>query len=113
MFARLLGLRTISPRKLHQTMQERQITVVDVNSRESWLEAHVPGAIRLDPSDYSEHELPSDRDGTVVFYCSNVMCRKAPNAARRARRMGYNNVIVMSAGIRGWLSSALPAETDT
>lgn len=110
MLARLFGLRTISPRRLHDTMQERQVTVIDVNSRESWLAAHVPGAVNLDPSGYDELQLPSDRNATVVFYCSSVLCRKAPNAARRARKMGYSNVIVMPAGIRGWLSSALPAE---
>lgn len=84
--------------------------MVDVNSRESWIEARVPGAVNLDPETYGQHHLPPDREATVVFYCSNSMCRKAPNAARRARAMGYGNAIVMSAGIRGWLSSALPIE---
>lgn len=106
----MLGFRSISPRRLHKTLQEGQVTVVDVNTRESWVEARVPGAVKLDPTGYDEHQLPTDRDATVVFYCSNSMCRKAPNAARRARKMGYGNAIVMSAGIRGWLSSALPVE---
>jgi len=39
------------------------------------------------------------------------MCRKAPNAARRAKKMGYANVTVMSAGISGWLASKLPSES--
>lgn len=110
MFARFMGLRTISPDRLHETMQEQELTVVDVNSRQSWLEARVPGALNLDPADYNQRQLPSDRDATVVFYCSNPMCRKAPKAARRAKKMGYENAIVMPAGIRGWLSSALPTE---
>ena len=41
----------------------------------------------------------------AVFYCSNPMCMKAPNAARRAKALGYTNVHVMSAGIRGWLDA--------
>jgi hypothetical protein len=44
MFARLMGLKTISPGDLHHLVEQRQVTVVDVNSRQSWESAHVPGA---------------------------------------------------------------------
>jgi rhodanese-related sulfurtransferase len=111
MIARLMGLETISPEELRQKMQSEPVTVIDVNSRQSWLAAHVPGALSLDPNDYGEGDLPADKDATLVFYCSNFLCRKAPNAARRAKSMGYRNVRVMSAGIGGWQSAALPTES--
>jgi rhodanese-related sulfurtransferase len=47
----------------------------------------------------------------LVFYCSNPLCRKAPTAALRARKLGYENVRVMSAGINGWMSAQLPVES--
>jgi rhodanese-related sulfurtransferase len=47
----------------------------------------------------------------LVFYCSNLLCRNAPNGARRASGMGYRQVYVMSAGIKGWLDAALPIES--
>jgi len=81
--ARLMGLKTISPRDLHRWMQDQPVTAIDVNSRQSWLQARVPGALHLDPTGYSEGDLPSDKDSHLVFYCSNPMCRKAPNTARR------------------------------
>lgn len=112
MFARLMGLKTISPDKLHQLAQNPEpIAVIDVNSRDSWMKARVPGASNLDPADYKDSDLPSDKNAALVFYCSNPMCRKAPNAARRAEKMGYSNVQVMSAGISGWLSAKLPTES--
>ena len=110
MFERLMGLKSISPRDLQQLMQREPVTVIDVNSRHSWETAHVPGALSLDPLNYEEKELPADRDSVLVFYCSNYLCRKAPNAARRAKGMGYRNVHVMSAGISGWLGASLPTE---
>ncbi len=110
MIARLMGLDTISPAGLHQLMGQQQVAVIDVNSPESWAEGHVPGAVNLDPSDYIEEQLPRDKDATVVFYCSGPMCRKAPNAARRAEKLGYRNVRVMSAGISGWLARRLPTD---
>lgn len=111
MFARLMELQVISPRSLQQLMQNGRVTIVDVNSRQSWLAAHVPGALSLDPVGYDVADLPADKDSTLVFYCSNFMCRKAPNAARRAKSMGYRDVRVMSAGITGWLNASLPAES--
>lgn len=112
MFARLMGLKTISPRDLHRWMQQDQpVTAIDVNSRQSWLQARVPGALHLEPTGYGEGDLPSDKDSPLVFYCSNPMCRKAPNAARRAKNLGYSDVRVMSAGISGWVKAKLPTES--
>lgn len=111
MLARLMGLKTISPDGLNQLVQNKQVTAVDVNSRQSWIKARVPGALHLDPADYSDSDLPPDKDSMLVFYCSNPLCTKAPKAARRARKMGYGNVYVLSAGISGWLSAGLPTES--
>lgn len=111
MLARLFGLTTVSPRELHQRMQDETLTVVDVNSRQSWLTAHVSGARNLDPAAFGDRDLPADKESPLVFYCSNVMCTKAPRAARRATAMGYQRVHVMPGGIKGWLDAGLPTES--
>jgi rhodanese-related sulfurtransferase len=114
MFARLMGLRTISPDGLHRRMHDGEpVTVFDVNAPSRWAQAHLPGASNLDPMGYDEGELPTDKSAALVFYCSNRMCRKAPRAAIRAKQMGYDNVHVMSAGITGWLTANLPTEAGT
>jgi len=111
MIARLMGLHTVSPRALRQMLDAGGVTVVDVNSRQSWLAARVPGARHLDAMQYSAADLPAGAQSPLVFYCSNFLCRKAPNAARRAEQMGYRNVLVMSAGISGWTDAGLPTES--
>jgi len=108
MIARLFGLKTISPRDLAAATSPR---VFDVNSLASWQEAHVPGAHHLDPEGFERADLPADRAAALVFYCSGPLCQKAPRAARRARDLGYENVRVMSAGIRGWMAAGLPTES--
>ena len=110
MFALLMGLTSVSPNELQQLMQAQLVTVIDVTSAQSWNKAHVPGALHLDPASYNDSALPSDKESSLVFYCSNPMCRKAPNAARRAKKMGYANAKVMSAGIAGWLAARLPTK---
>jgi rhodanese-related sulfurtransferase len=113
MFARLMGLKTLSPAELHRLIQAPgSVTVIDVNSRESWIEGHVPGARNLAPTGFTGGDLPADKSAVLVFYCSNPLCRKAPNAARHARELGYREVRVLSAGIRGWRAARLPVEAD-
>lgn len=110
MIARLMGLRTIAPDDLHRLILEGGATAIDVNAPGSWVQARVPGAVNLDPTAFAAADLPADRQALLVFYCSNPLCRKAPNAALRARKLGHENVLVMSAGIKGWLSARLPTE---
>jgi rhodanese-related sulfurtransferase len=110
MIARLMGLATIKPAELHALQQRGAAMAIDVNSRASWMKAHVPGALSLDHSAFEAADLPVDRGATLVFYCSNPLCRKAPLAARRAIGLGYRDVRVMSAGIAGWIDAALPTD---
>ena len=110
MFAMLMGLKSISPQDLHLRMHGGALTIIDVNSRQSWQKARVPGAINLGV-DFDAGALPADKSAGLVFYCSNPLCRKAPGAARRAKQLGYTDVRVMSAGITGWTAARLPVES--
>lgn len=106
MFAVLMGLSSITCREVMAMLPK--VTIVDVNDRSRWLAARIPGALNLDPAAFLASELPADKSAALVFYCSGYLCRKAPNAARRAKAFGYENVRVMSAGITGWVGAALP-----
>lgn len=111
MFAFLMGLKSISPEALQALLLAQKVTVIDVNSRHSWLQARVPGALNADPAAFAASDLSADKGSNLVFYCSNPMCRKAPNAAQRAKKMGFEKVMVMSAGISGWQTAKLPVAT--
>jgi rhodanese-related sulfurtransferase len=110
MFARLMGLKTVSPPELAGLLASGAATAIDVNAPSSWRDAHVPGARNLDPVHFTAHQLPADRSGLLVFYCSNPLCRKAPNAAKRAKSFGFHNVKVLSAGIQGWIKDGQAVE---
>ncbi len=111
MLARIMGLHTVSPARVHElTRNGKSVAVVDVNAPERWMGGHVPGAINLDPTNIEDRALPKDKAAMLVFYCSGPLCMKAPRAARRAEQLGYQNVHVMAAGISGWEAARLPTE---
>jgi rhodanese-related sulfurtransferase len=110
MLAWLMGLKTVSPKELLDLTRSGAVLVVDVNAPQRFAKQHVPHALNLDHEHFTAPALPDDRDAMLVFYCTNSMCRKAPIAARRAERMGYKKVRVMSAGISGWIAAGMPIE---
>lgn len=110
MMATLMGLKSVSPKKLYQEIQNDSLHIFDLNSIQSYNQGHVPGAVHLNHETFNGSELPSDKSASLVFYCSNPMCRKAPIAARLAKSKGYVNVRVLSAGISGWMNKNLPIE---
>jgi rhodanese-related sulfurtransferase len=111
MMARLMGLRTVSPEEVLRLTRDGAASVLDVNAPGGWLQARVPGAVNIDPVTFDVSVLPVDRASILVFYCSNPLCRKAPIAAVRARRLECEHVPAMSAGIKGWLRARLPVES--
>ncbi|MEO5686483.1 MAG: rhodanese-like domain-containing protein [Burkholderiaceae bacterium] len=85
MYALFYGLESISPAALHSALQAGSIQLLDMNARGRWEQAHVPGARHL-AVEFGRADLPADSSTSLVFYCSNLLCRKAPDAARRARQ---------------------------
>ncbi|MDC8015682.1 rhodanese-like domain-containing protein [Tahibacter soli] len=109
-YALLMGVPNVAPRALHAMLQNPDVHVFDVNAPQHFRAAHVPRASNLDPLAFTADDLPAAKDATLVFYCSSTLCRKGPQAAQRAKRFGYANASVMSAGIAGWLAAGLPTE---
>ena len=110
MIARLMGLRVITPVELLSRVQAGTVRVFDVVSAARSPGQRVPGAAHLPSQELEPGDLPPDHDAPLVFYCSGPLCRRAPQAARRAIALGYRDVRVLSAGISGWMAEALPTE---
>jgi len=107
----LMNLESISTEELNRIYSNEGVHIYDMNDAIRWQQNHIPQAVNLDPESFSEHDLTSDKESTVIFYCSNPMCRKAPNAAKKVKGMGYENVKVLSAGITGWMSDGYSVES--
>ncbi|MGB0085370.1 MAG: rhodanese-like domain-containing protein [Rhodomicrobiaceae bacterium] len=78
--------------------------VIDVNPRRRWASGHLPGALNLDPAEFTRDDIPADGNATLIFYCSDPACAVSRYAAQRAARMGFAHIFTMPAGIRGWLA---------
>jgi rhodanese-related sulfurtransferase len=79
-----------------------KFALVDVREESEWAKDHLPGAIHLGKGVIerdAEERLP-DTSATIVLYCGGGF--RSALAADNLRKMGYQNVISMDGGIRGW-----------
>jgi rhodanese-related sulfurtransferase len=101
----------LSVTEVAELIAQGAAVVIDVNPRRRWASGHLPGAINLDPGEFTESDITAEKDKTVIFYCSDHDCGTSRYAARKAAKMGFVNVFTMPAGIRGWLAGGQKAKT--
>ena len=106
----IYNITSISIAEVAQLMEVNKLHLFDCNSLSSYQRGHIPGARHLEPADYIESDLPSDKKELLVFYCSGLLCGASAYVARRAKKMGYSNVYVMNAGISGRIHSGRQTE---
>ena len=101
----------ISVSDLKKAIEDKKVTVIDVNGKSSYEKGHIPSAIDFSTAkgDLAK-ALPADKNALVVAYCGGPTCSAYKSAATEAEKLGYKNVKHLSAGISGWKSAGEKTE---
>ena len=95
-----------TPDEVKAALAEKKVTPVDANGAETRAKfGTLPGALLLGDAGVTTDLLGTDKARALVFYCSSERCSAAPNAAKEAIALGYSDVRVMKAGIKGWTAA--------
>ena len=77
--------------------------------------AHQPGhfddAAQREFGNFLQQTTQGRLDVPLVFYCSSPMCWMSYNAALRAVRLGYRQVLWYRGGLDAWKGSGQPVQT--
>jgi rhodanese-related sulfurtransferase len=92
----------ISHDDLKKAIEEKKVTLIDVNGSDSYKQGHIPGAIDFTATKDLATKLPKDKDALVVAYCGNENCTAYAAGAKAAQNLGYTNVKHYKNGIAGW-----------
>lgn len=108
-------MQTITAQELHERLDDGDdILVVNVLSRESYEQEHIPGSISI-PEEEIEEEAPNalpDKDATIIVHCSGETCSASENAAKKLEAMDYENVIRFEGGIEAWKEAGYELESE-
>src|SRR5215475_1555123 len=83
---------------------------IDVREDEEYARDHAAGARHLGRG-ILERDIETvipDKDAEIVLYCGGGF--RSALAAESLQKMGYQNVISMDGGIRGWREAGYPLE---
>jgi PQQ-dependent catabolism-associated CXXCW motif protein len=115
------GIRTIGTQELARSLKQDGFVLIDVMG----LFETIPGAktmlnsgvVRDNANDDASFEkrfagllqiFQPDKTKPVAFFCSSRNCWLAVNAAMRAQKLGYSQVIWYRGGIESWKAAGLP-----
>jgi rhodanese-related sulfurtransferase len=90
-------------KKMQQSGED--VIVIDVREREDAAKGTIPGAVVV-PRGMLEHnidQVTTDRNKKLVLYCGGGS--RSALAAASLKKMGFNNVISLAGGYRGWKES--------
>ena len=115
------GGQVISTKGLVPLLQRAnmQVHVFDVLGGPESLPNAIPAAWAAQPGSFDDAtqqrmgqmlgQVTSDKsDAPLVFYCQSSQCWMSYNAALRAIRLGYRNVLWYRGGVDAWKSAGLP-----
>ncbi len=83
---------------------------VDVREESEWQAGHAAGAMHLGKG-IIERDIETvipDKEAEIILYCGGGF--RSALAADNLKKMGYQNVISMDGGIRGWREAGFPEE---
>jgi len=96
----------ISIAELKKAIEEKKVTVIDVNGASSYAKGRIPTALNFaEVKDDLASKLPADKGALIVAYCGGPSCSAYTRAANKAKELGYTNVKHLSEGISGWMQA--------
>ena len=85
--------------------------LVDVLTKESYDEGHIPGAINI-PLDVLNEQAGNKlkKGDKIVVYCAGYGCHASTKAADILLKKGFKNTLDFKAGKQGWVDAKLELE---
>ena len=88
----------------------KKFFIGDARPKKKYNIGHIKGS-KLTPPSLLKKDisiLPKDKNTLLVFYCGGTSCPLSPNAAKIAKKHGYNNIKVYVAGYPDWKDETYP-----
>jgi rhodanese-related sulfurtransferase len=103
-------IRTVPPAEasalVEELGQDPKFVVIDVRRPDEFAGGHIPGAINIDSTHFSEHLGSLDPDGTYVIYCQRG--GRSAGVRELMREAGFGEVYEIEGGMGAWQAAGLP-----
>ena len=88
---------------------EGDATVLDVREPDEYIGGHIPGAKNLPQAELATRLAELPHEGTIYLVCGSG--GRSRQATRFLRQQGYDQVVNLAGGTRGWIRAGKPVVT--
>lgn len=88
--------------------EKGKFSLYDSRPAPRFQEAAIPYAVSLPFPAFdkmAEKVLPADKNQLIIFYCGGLQCNLSPGSADKAKKLGYTNIKVYTAGMPDWIKN--------
>ncbi len=82
-------IQTPTSEEISQIIQDKNITIIDVRTKEEYESGHIKGAINI-PDTEIENEVNYDKDKAIAVYCRTGV--RSSETAKTLEKMGYTKI---------------------
>jgi len=104
------GYREVSASEFASAMKQSNVTVLDVRTREEYIEGHIAGAVLIPVQELQERlsEIEKSKNQSVLVYCRSG--HRSTVASKILNESGFQSVTNLTGGIKAWSAASLPVE---
>ena len=88
-------------------------SLIMIHTRTAFETAHIPGSSHFHPHEQPFSDLPQDKDGDVVVYCTDPACVASQMAYHAMVAEGYTNVRRYAGGLSDWAEAGYEFATGS
>ena len=103
-------VRRVSVEEFEKLSQAGTNVVLDVRTKKEFAAGHIAGAKNLDVNSTDFEKELGQLDKTKVYLVHCASGRRSALACEKMKRAGFQTLIEMSAGFRGWEKAGKPVE---
>ncbi|KKW66849.1 sulfurtransferase [Lampropedia cohaerens] len=102
------GASGLTPAQAVQKINSEKAIVVDVRTAEEYAAGHIKGARHVLPEQLDKQigAVAKNKAAPLLFVCASGT--RAARAAAAAKKLGYENVYVVTGGMKAWKDASLP-----
>ena len=103
-------VRRVSVDEFEKLSQVKTNVVLDVRTKKEFLAGHIAGAKNLDfnSPDFEKELKQLDKTQVYLVHCASG--RRSALACEKMKHSGFQSIIEMPAGFRGWKQAGKPVE---
>lgn len=95
-------VKVVKPAKYQESILEKDVQLVDVRTREEYLEGHIEGAENIDffADDFLVQFEKFHKDKPLYIYCRSG--NRSSKAATKLKEAGFSRIIDLEGGYKAW-----------